>query len=45
MGFSLELVLSPEAHCVEFTCAICCQLVEYPMHTSCSHVFCQDCIR
>uniref|UniRef100_A0A7S2RN34 Uncharacterized protein n=1 Tax=Rhizochromulina marina TaxID=1034831 RepID=A0A7S2RN34_9STRA len=44
MGFAQDNVLSENGHTAEFTCAICQQLVESPMFTACSHVFCGPCI-
>lgn len=44
MGFDLDIVLSEEALTAEFTCAICRQLCEHPVHTTCSHVFCRSCL-
>ena len=46
MGFPLSDVLTDESIVSEFTCKICCNLVEYghAVHTSCSHVFCEKCL-
>lgn len=40
----MENVLSDEGHTSEFLCAICQQLVEYPLSTACSHIFCESCL-
>lgn len=44
MGFSLDLVVSPDGHTSEFVCVICGGLSEYPVITRCSHVFCRQCL-
>mmetsp|Transcript_3459 Transcript_3459/g.9850 ORF Transcript_3459/g.9850 Transcript_3459/m.9850 type:complete len:580 (-) Transcript_3459:532-2271(-) len=46
MGFLLDLCSeSDENHYAEFVCVICTQLVEAPLLTSCSHVFCEGCLK
>ena len=41
MGYSTEYVdTGQENHLAEFTCAICCNLVDAPLLTTCHHVFC-----
>ncbi len=45
MGFPLDYVEpNQEAHLAEFTCAVCFQLVDAPLLTTCHHVFCQTCL-
>ena len=46
MGFPISDVLTDESIVCEFTCKICCNLVEYghAVHTHCSHVFCESCL-
>lgn len=45
MGFPLELcAASDDNHTAEFICVICTSLVEAPVITECSHVFCRGCI-
>mmetsp|Transcript_6797 Transcript_6797/g.17388 ORF Transcript_6797/g.17388 Transcript_6797/m.17388 type:complete len:587 (-) Transcript_6797:22-1782(-) len=43
MGFSTADLVSDEALINEFLCPICSQLVEVPVITTCSHVFCRNC--
>jgi DnaJ family protein C protein 7 len=45
MGFPLELcAAADENHVAEFICAICTSLVDGPVLTPCSHVFCASCL-
>jgi len=43
MGFSTADLVSDEALINEFLCPICSQLVEVPVITPCTHVFCRNC--
>ena len=46
MGYSLDLVEPhQESHSAEFTCAVCFQLVDAPLLTTCQHVFCMACLQ
>lgn len=46
MGYSTEYVDSgQENHLAEFTCAVCCNLVDAPLLTTCHHVFCTSCLQ
>lgn len=46
MGYALEHVQpGQENHAAEFTCAICCALVEAPLLTTCHHLFCMACLQ
>ena len=46
MGYALELIEpNQEAHSAEFTCAVCCNLVDAPLLTRCHHVFCLSCLQ
>ncbi|KAK3268276.1 hypothetical protein CYMTET_23212 [Cymbomonas tetramitiformis] len=44
MGFALTLVTGNGSQVDEFVCSICCQLVEQPVYTPCTHVFCKTCL-
>ena len=44
MGFDSGLILERGSLHSEFECAICMSLVEYPVYTRCSHVFCKSCL-
>mmetsp|Transcript_5502 Transcript_5502/g.8662 ORF Transcript_5502/g.8662 Transcript_5502/m.8662 type:complete len:586 (-) Transcript_5502:111-1868(-) len=45
MGFSTGNVLEKGSTLwKEFECGICLNLVEYPVYTKCSHVFCKGCL-
>ncbi len=45
MGLDLVHVVSPESHVAEFTCLICCNLVDLQSTvTGCSHAFCAACL-
>ena len=46
MGYACEYVDSGQVnHLAEFTCAICCNLVDAPLVTTCHHVFCTACLQ
>ena len=46
MGYACEYVDSGQVnHLAEFTCAICCNLVDAPLLTTCHHVFCTACLQ
>ena len=46
MGYPLELIEpNQDGHAAEFTCAVCCSLVDAPLLTTCSHVFCMSCLQ
>jgi len=46
MGYSCEYVDSGQVnHLAEYTCAICCNLVDAPLLTTCHHVFCTACLQ
>ena len=46
MGLDTSCVVDgQENHAAEFTCAICCNLVEGPLLTVCHHVFCTACLQ
>jgi hypothetical protein len=46
MGLDLKFCLSPESHIGEFTCLICCSLLdlECTVTEPCSHAFCSSCL-
>mmetsp|Transcript_3684 Transcript_3684/g.13252 ORF Transcript_3684/g.13252 Transcript_3684/m.13252 type:complete len:599 (+) Transcript_3684:84-1880(+) len=44
MGFDVALVQSHESHYGEFVCKVCLGLVEEPVYTSCTHIFCRSCL-
>ena len=44
-GLDLQYCTSPESHVAEFTCVICCSLVDLTASvTACSHAFCSSCL-
>jgi len=43
-GFPTDRLLTNENLIEEFLCPICVQLVEAPVITACSHVFCRPCM-
>ena len=46
MGYSLDHVeAGQENHAAEYTCAVCCALVEAPLLTTCHHIFCTACLQ
>eukprot|EP01006_Ploeotia_vitrea_P051941 TRINITY_DN67620_c1_g11_i1.p1 TRINITY_DN67620_c1_g11~~TRINITY_DN67620_c1_g11_i1.p1 ORF type:complete len:574 (-),score=54.36 TRINITY_DN67620_c1_g11_i1:200-1921(-) len=45
MPFPLSHVLTSEELISEFLCKICMQLVDYPVYTRCTHVFCKNCLQ
>jgi len=44
--FRIEDIVHPEMHMVakQFVCAICLNIVEEPVQTACSHIFCRACL-
>ena len=46
MGYACDHVDSgQDSHLAEYTCAICCSLVDAPLLTTCHHVFCTGCLQ
>mmetsp|Transcript_7191 Transcript_7191/g.10948 ORF Transcript_7191/g.10948 Transcript_7191/m.10948 type:complete len:583 (+) Transcript_7191:87-1835(+) len=44
MGFPTSLVLETGSLHEEFVCSVCLSIVEHPVLTKCSHVFCKNCL-
>ena len=44
MGFPTSNILTNDNLIEEFVCPICSDMVEYPIVTSCSHLFCKNCL-
>lgn len=44
--FRIEDIVHPEMHMVakQFVCAVCLNIVEDPVQTLCSHIFCRGCV-
>jgi len=45
MGLEGVLLDGQDNHAAEFTCAICCSLVDAPLLTRCQHIFCLACLQ